>query len=105
MENKTVWVAHGENSDIVAIATSAREAARAMVKTGYFSLDDEETVSYEIEKHRCLGHTSVREAAEKCKLDVETFLVEVLRGQRRDYWIYDCSLEEYAISHYPWPLE
>lgn len=101
----TVWVAFGEGGGIIAIAASDREAARAMVKTGYLSLDDEEAVSYEIEKHRCLGHTSVREAAEKCKLDVETFLVEVLRGQLCDYWIYDCLLEEYAISHYPWPLE
>lgn len=41
---------------------------------------------------------------EKCKLDVETFLVKALRGQLRDYWIDDCSIEEYAVSRYLWPL-
>lgn len=105
MENKTVWVAFGEGGRIIAIASSDREAARAMVKTGYLSLDDEEAVSYEIERYHGLGHISVREAAEKCNLDVEIFLVIVLRRQLRDYWIDDCSLKEYAISHYPWPLE
>lgn len=103
MEDKTVWVAHGENSDIIAIAASDREAARAMVQTHYFSLDDEGAVSYEAGPRR-LGHTSVRKAAEKCKLDVETFLVKALRGQLRDYWIDDCSIEEYAVSRYLWPL-
>lgn len=105
MEDKTVWVAHGEGGGIVAIAASDREAARAMVETGYLSLDDEKTVSYEIEKYRCLGHTSVREAAEKCKLDVETFLVKALRGQLPDYWIYDSSIEEYVVSRYLWSLK
>lgn len=92
------------NSDIVAIVTSAREAARAMVKTGYLSLDDEGMVSYEVGEPHRFCYTSVRKAAEKCKLDVETFLVKALRGQLRDYWLDDCSIEEYAISHYPWPL-
>lgn len=104
MEDKTVWVAHGENSDIIAIATSDREAARAIVQTHYLSLDDEGMVDYEVEGQRCLGHTSVRKAAEKCRLDVETFLVKALRGQLRDYWIPDCSIEEYAVSRYLWPL-
>lgn len=75
-----------------------------MVQTHYFSLNDEEAISYEAGPRR-LGHTSVRKAAEKCRLDVETFLVKVLRGQLRDYWIDDCSIEEYAISRYSTPLE
>lgn len=104
MENKTVWVAHGETNDIIAIAASDREAARAMVQTYYLSLDDEEAVEYHEEGQRCLGYTSVRKAAEKCRLDVETFLVKALRGQLRDYWIPDCSIKEYVVSRYPQPL-
>lgn len=104
MENKTVWVAFGEGGSIIAIAASDREAARALVETDYFSLNDEEAVSYEVKGYRYLGHTSVREAAEKCKLDVDTFLVKALRGQLPDYWIYDCRIEEYTVSRYPAPL-
>lgn len=75
-----------------------------LVQTNYLSLDDEEAISYEVGPRR-FCYTSVRKAAEKCRLDVETFLVKVLRGQLRDYWIDDCSIEEYAISRYPTPLE
>lgn len=102
MEDKTVWVIRGDGG-LVGIAASDREAARLIVQTNYFSLDDEGAVSYEAGPRR-LGHTSVRKAAKKCKLDVETFLVKALRGQLRDYWIYDCSIEEYAVSRYLWPL-
>lgn len=102
MEDKTVWVIRGDGG-LVGIAASDREAARLIVQTNYFSLDDEGAVSYEAGPRR-LGHTSVRKAAEKCKLDVETFLVKALRGQLRDYWIPDCSIEEYAVSRYLWPL-
>ena len=104
MENKTVWVAYADGGDIIAIAASDKEAARAMVQTYYLSLDDEEAVEYHEGGQRCLGYTSVRKAAEECRLDVETFLVKALRGQLRDYWISDCSIEEYAVSHYPQPL-
>lgn len=103
MEDKTVWVARGE-SGLVGIAASDREAARLMVQTNYLSLNDEEAVEYHEEGQRCLGYTSVRKAAEECRLDVETFLVKALRGQLRDYWISDCSIKEYVISHYPQPL-
>ena len=103
MEDKTVWVARGE-SGLVGIAASDREAARLMVQTNYLSLNDEEAVEYDEEGRRCLGYTSVRKAAEKCRLDVETFLVKALRGQLRDYWIPDCSIQEYVVSHYPQPL-
>ena len=105
MEDKIVWVARGENSEIITIAASDREAARAMVQRYYLSLDNEEMVEYDQEGQRYLGHASVRKAAEKCRLDVETFLVKALRGQLRDYWIPDCSINEYVISHYPRPLE
>ena len=104
MENKTVWVARGETNDIIAIAASDREAARLMVQTNYLNLDDEEAVEYHEEGQRYLGHASVRKAAEKCRLDVETFLVKALRGQLRDYWISDCSINEYVISRCPRPL-
>lgn len=104
MEDKTVWVAYADGGDIVAIAASDREAARAMVQTDYLSLDDEEAVEYHEEGRRCLGYTSVRKAAEECRLDVETFLVKALRRQLRDYWFSDCSIEEYVISRYPQPL-
>lgn len=104
MEDKTVWVAFGEGGGIIAVAASDREAARMLVQTNYFSLDDEGAISYEAGPRR-LGYTSVREAAEKCKLDVDTFLVKALRGQLPDYWIYDCRIEEYAVSRYPTPLE
>lgn len=103
MEDKTVWVARGE-SGLVGIAASDREAARLMVQTNYLSLNDEEAVEYDEEGRRCLGYTSVRKAAEKCRLDVETFLVKALRGQLRDYWIPGCSIEEYVVSRYPQPL-
>lgn len=103
MEDKTVWVARGE-SGLVGIAASDREAARLMVQTNYLSLNDEEAVEYDEEGRRCLGYTSVRKAAEKCRLDVETFLVKALRGQLRDYWIPDCSIQEYVVSRYPQPL-
>lgn len=105
MEDKTVWVAFGEGGSIIAIAASDREAARALVETDYLSLDDEGMVSYEVEEPRRFCYTSVRKAAEKCKLDVETFLVKALRGQLRDYWIDDCRIEEYTVSRYPAPLE
>lgn len=104
MENKTVWVAREENSEIIVIAASDREAARAMVQRYYLSLDDEEMVEYDQEGRFCLGYTSVRKAAEKCRLDVETFLVKALRRQLRDYWIPNCSIEEYVVSRYPQPL-
>ena len=104
MENKTVWVARGE-SGLVGIAASDREAARLMVQTNYLSLKDEEAVEYDEEGRRCLGYTSVRKAAEECRLDVETFLVKALRGQLREYWIPDCSIEEYVVSRCPRPLE
>ena len=103
MEDKTVWVARGE-SGLVGIAASDREAARLMVQTNYLSLNDEEAVEHDEEGRRCLGYTSVRKAAEKCRLDVETFLVKALRGQLRDYWIPDCSIQEYVVSRYPQPL-
>lgn len=103
MEDKTVWVARGE-SGLVGIAASDREAARLMVQTNYLSLNDEEAVEYDEEGRRCLGYTSVRKAAEKCRLDVETFLMKALRGQLRDYWIPDCSIQEYVVSRYPQPL-
>lgn len=103
MENETVWVARGE-SGLVGIAASDREAARLMVQTNYLNLNDEEAVEYDEEGRRCLGYTSVRKAAEKCRLDVETFLVKALRGQLREYWIPDCSINEYVVSRYPQPL-
>lgn len=103
MEDKTVWVIRGDDG-LVGIAASDREAARLMVQTNYLSLDDEEAVEYHEEGQRYLGHTSVRKAAEECRLDVETFLVKALRGQLRDYWIPDCSIQEYVVSHYPQPL-
>lgn len=103
MEDKTVWVARGE-SGLVGIAASDREAARLMVQTNYLNLNDEEAVEYDEEGRRCLGYTSVRKAAEKCRLDVETFLVKALRGQLREYWIPDCSINEYVVSRYPQPL-
>lgn len=92
-------------SGLVGIAASDREAARLMVQTNYLSLNDEEAVEYYEEGQRCLGYTSVRKAAEKCRLDVETFLVKALRGQLRGYWIEDCSIEEYVVSRCPRPLE
>lgn len=101
MEDKTVWVVRGDDG-LVGIAASDREAARLLVQTNYLSLDDE-VVSYEAGPRR-LGHTSVRKAAEKSRLDVETFLLKALRGQLRDYWISDCSIKEYVVSHYPQPL-
>ena len=104
MEDKTVWVIRGDDG-LVGIAASDREAARLMVQTNYLSLNDEEAVEYHEEGQRCLGYTSVRKAAEKCRLDVETFLVKALRGQLRDYWISDCSINEYVISRCPRPLE
>lgn len=103
MEDKTVWVVRGDG-ELVGIAASDREAARLLVQTNYFNLDDEGMVSYEVEEPRRFCYTSVRKAAEKCKLDAETFLVKALRGQLRDYWIDDCSIEEYAVSRYLWPL-
>lgn len=103
MENKTVWVAYADG-ELVGIAASDREAARRLVQTNYLNLNDEGMVSYEAGP-RCLGYTSVRKAAEKCRLDVETFLVKALRGQLRDYWIPDCSINEYVISRCPRPLE
>ena len=104
MEDKTVWVARGENSEIIAIAASDKEATRAIVQTYYFDLNGEGMVEYDEEGRNRWGYTSVREAAEKCRLDVETFLVKVLRGQLRDYCIPDCSIEEYVVSRYPQPL-
>ena len=104
MENKTVWVAYA-GSELVGIAASDREAARRLVQTNYLNLNDEGMVSYEVEESRRFCYTSVRKAAEKCRLDVETFLVKALRGQLRGYWIEDCSIEEYVISRCPRPLE
>lgn len=103
MENKTVWVAYADG-ELVGITASDREAARRLVQTNYLNLNDEEAVEYDEEGRRCLGYTSVREAAEKCRLDVETFLVKALRRQLREYWIPDCSIEEYVVSRYPQPL-
>lgn len=104
MENKTVWVAYAAG-ELVGIAASDREAARRLVQTNYLNLNDEGMVSYEVEKPRRFCYTSVRKAAEKCRLDVETFLVKALRGQLHGYWIEDCSIEEYVISRCPRPLE
>ncbi len=103
MENKTVWVAYADG-ELVGIAASDREAARRLVQTNYLNLNDEGMVEYREEGQRYLGHASVRKAAEKCRLDVETFLVKALRGQLRNYWIEDCSIEEYVVSRYPQPL-
>lgn len=103
MENKTVWVAYAAG-ELVGIAASDREAARRLVQTNYLNLNDEGMVEYDEEGRRCLGYTSVRQAAEECRLDVETFLVKALRGQLCDYWFDDCSIKEYVISHYPQPL-
>lgn len=103
MENKTVWVAYADG-ELVGITASDREAARRLVQTNYLNLNDEEMVSYEVGPRR-LGYTSVREAAEKCRLDVETFLVKALRRQLRGYWIEDCSINEYVVSRCPRPLE
>ena len=104
MENKTVWVAYA-NGELVGITASDREAARRLVQTNYLNLNDEGMVEYDEEGRRCLGYTSVRKAAEKCRLDVETFLVKALRRQLREYWIPDCSIEEYVVSRCPRPLE
>ena len=101
MEDKTVWVVRGDDG-LVGIAASDREAARLLVQPNYLSLDDE-VFCYEAGPRR-LGHTSVRKAAEKCRLDVETFLLKALRGQLRDYWMSDCSIKEYVVSRYPQPL-
>lgn len=103
MENKTVWVAYADG-ELVGITASDREAARRLVQTNYLNLNDEGMVEYDQEGRFCLGYTSVRKAAEKCRLDVETFLVKALRRQLRDYWIPDCSIEEYVVSRYPQPL-
>lgn len=103
MENKTVWVAYADD-ELVGIAASDREAARRLVQTNYLNLNDEGMVEYDEEGRFCLGYTSVRKAAEKCRLDVETFLVKALRRQLREYWIPDCSIEEYVVSRCPRPL-
>lgn len=103
MENKTVWVAYADG-ELVGITASDREAARRLVQINYLNLNDERVIEYDKEGPRHLRHTSVRKAAEKCRLDVETFLVKVLRGQLRDYWIPDCSIEEYVVSCCPQPL-
>lgn len=103
MEDKTVWVLYSDHG-LEGIAASDIEAARMLVQSSGLSLDDEEMVGYEVEGQRRSGYTSVRKAAEKCGLDVETFLVKALRGQLPDYWIWDCSIEEYAVSRYLWPL-
>ena len=78
MENKTVWVAYADG-ELVGITASDREAARRLVQTNYLNLNDEGMVEYDEEGRRCLGYTSVRKAAEKCRLDVETFLVKGVR--------------------------
>ena len=103
MENKTVWVAYADG-ELVGITASDREAARRLVQTNYLNLNDERMVEYDQEGRFCLGYTSVWKAAEECRLDVETFLVKALRRQLRDYWIPDCSIEEYVVSRYPQPL-
>ena len=105
MEDKTVWVAYADG-ELVGITASDREAARRLVQTNYLNLNDEGMVSYKVEGggRRCLGYTSVRKAAEKCRLDVETFLVKALRRQLRDCWIPDCSINEYVVSRCPQPL-
>lgn len=103
MENKTVWVAYADG-ELVGITASDREAARRLVQTNYLNLNDERMVEYDQEGRFCLGYTSVRKAAEECRLDVETFLVKALRRQLRDYWIPNCSIEEYVVSRCPQPL-
>lgn len=103
MEDKTVWVLYSDHG-MDGVAVSDVEAARMLVQSSGLNLDDEEMVGYEVEGQRRSGYTSVRKAAEKCGLDVETFLVKALRGQLPDYWIWDCSIEEYAVSRYLWPL-
>ena len=103
MENKTVWVAYADG-ELVGITASNREAARRLVQTNYLNLNDERMVEYDQEGRFCLGYTSVRKAAEECRLDVETFLVKALRRQLRDYWIPNCSIEEYVVSRCPRPL-
>lgn len=105
MEDKTVWIAHGECHDIIAITTSDVEAARALIQTGYLGLDYDEGAGHEVECGKPAKYMSIRQAAKECGLDIETFLVKALRGQIRDYWIWDCSIEEYSIFPYPRPLE
>lgn len=104
MEDKTVWVLYSDHG-FDGIAASDVEAARMLVYNSGLGLDDDEMVGYEVEGQQRSGYTSVRKAAEKCGLDVETFLVKALRGQLPDYWIWDCSIEERVISRYPEPLE
>lgn len=104
MEDKTVWVLYSDHG-FDGIAASDVEAARMLVYNSGLSLDDDEMVGYEAEGQKRFGYTSVRKAAEKCGLDVETFLVKALRGQLPDYWIWDCSIKECVISRYPEPLE
>lgn len=104
MEDKTVWVLYSDHG-LEGVAASDVEAARMLVYNSGLGLDDDEMVGYEVEGQKRSGYTSVRKAAEKCGLDVETFLVKALRGQLPDYWIWDCSIEEYAVSRYLWPLE
>lgn len=103
MEGKIVWVLYGDHG-LEGIAASDVEAARMLVQSSGLSLDDEGMVGYRKESPAREGYMSVRQAAEECRLDVETFLVKALRGQLRDYWFDDCSIKEYAISHYPQPL-
>ena len=105
MEDKTIWIAHGECHDIIAITFSAVEAARALIQTGYLGLDYGEGAGHEVERGKPAKYMSIRQAAKECDMDIETFLVKALRGQLVGYWIWDCSIEEYAVSYYPKPLE
>lgn len=104
MENSIVWVLHSDHG-FDGIAASDVEAARMLVYNSGLSLDDEEMVGYDVEGETRSGYTSVRKAAKECGLDIETFLVKALRGQLVGYWIWDCSIEECVIWHYPEPLE
>lgn len=104
MEDRTVWVLHTDHG-LEGIAASDVEAARMFVYNSGLGLDDDEMVGYEVEGQTHSGYTSVRKAAEKCGLDIETFLVKALRGQLAGYWIWDCSIEEYTVFPYPRPLE
>lgn len=104
MEDKTVWVLHGDHG-LEGIAATDVEAARMFVLSSGLSLDDDEMVGYRKENPAREGYMSVRQAAKECDMDIETFLVKALRGQLVGYWIWDCSIEEYAVSRYLWPLE
>lgn len=83
-----VWVLYGDHG-LEGIMASDVEAARMLVQSSGLSLDDEGIVGYRKESPAREGYMSVRQAAEECRLDIETFLVKALRRQLREYWIPD----------------